>query len=247
MFAAGATSDIGRIGGAGIGRPGRRWTTCLAARSLPGDYSHTSITSDREVSRVARDWARRWWRGFWPGRHNPLVRRGDRIRAAVVLGAVLLALGAVPVAAMIGSSSYAGRIRAAGEQRAEHHQAAATLLGGASVAGIAAPSERRGRQATVRWNASGGTASIARGAVPTGSRAGDTVTIWFDPAGHAVPPPQTPAEVSIQAIGLGLALWSGVVAVLAGAVAYTHRLLQRRRYADWERQWARLNRHRSQP
>ncbi|MGW6394947.1 Rv1733c family protein [Streptomyces sp. NPDC055103] len=170
---------------------------------------------------------------LWRWRRNEL-----RHRSHAVEGWILLVLG---VAAFIGAplgGAVAGEAVLDGraQQRTERYLTDAVLV---DDPGPAAKGSTRTR-ATARWTAPDGTAHTGR--VPVGShlKRGARVPVWTDEDGAMTTGP----------VGLAAARFDAAVAALAVTVSLgfpvlaAHRLVrrhcERRRAAQWGREWARV-------
>jgi hypothetical protein len=180
-----------------------------------------------------------WWRlTRRPGRdRNPLRRRSDVIEAWLLPVAMIAFVTLSPLAgAAAGLRARADNVAA---HRAEQtwHRTDAVLLqaspgplfvdGGANTWVVWTPA---------RWTSDG---RQRFGEVPAaaGTRAGSTVPVWLDRAGHAQSPPLTAAQDQhhvIVAVSLALA---ALAVLLAGLALLTRRLVNWRRLAGWEAAW----------
>ncbi|MFD5247687.1 hypothetical protein ACFWIW_24335 [Amycolatopsis sp. NPDC058340] len=179
--------------------------------------------------------------GLWYTR-NPLVRWSDRLEAALVIGAVLLALLAIPFAAAAGSAAYAeGRERAA-EQVANRQEATAVLLADAPPVQVrldGVPMDEK-VEATARWTAPGGLIREGVVTVDAGLATGNEVRIWLDASGHPVDAPATADDALSRGIGVGAGLWVGWLTLVTGIFLMCRAALARGRAAEWAREWQRM-------
>ena len=166
---------------------------------------------------------------------NPLVRATDRIEAIVAVLAILLALISVPIAGAIGTSVHEARTRIYAEEAQGRHIVTAVATGNS----VATPNT--GAFAVrVKWSVAVGdhVATLIRNE-PV--RAGAPLDIWVNKAGANVSPPSTPSSVGIEAVAVAVVSWLAIAGVAAG-IAYGIRWsLNRRRYAQWQREisaWA---------
>jgi hypothetical protein len=180
-------------------------------------------------------WAGRKWRGMRPDR-NLLRRRWDRIEAFIFGGLLVVAAAGAPVVAMAASHwAYTSAHQAARLQREASSPVPADLL---AVPGTTPSAVTTMVMARAQWTAPAG--ATRTGAIPVraGSVRGDVVTIWTDQAGDLVNAPMTPAQVADQGtFGLvaGIAL---TVVTLLVAAGVTRILVNRRRMAAWDADWA---------
>ncbi|MFI7117392.1 hypothetical protein [Amycolatopsis sp. NPDC049868] len=173
---------------------------------------------------------------------NPLIRWSDRLEAALVLVAVLLALLAVPFAAAAGSGAYAeGRGRAA-EQAASRQETTAVLLADAPPAHVRLDGVPLDEKVDVvaRWTAPGGVIREGRVTVDAGMVTGNEVRIWLDASGHPTEAPVTADDALSQGIGVGAGLWLGWITLVTAIFLACRAALGRCRAAEWAREWRRV-------
>ncbi|MGW2645820.1 Rv1733c family protein [Streptomyces sp. NPDC001393] len=185
----------------------------------------------------------------WRLRRNPLRRRSDVVEAWTVLIVAVLLFVVTPlvgVAAGLRAHDTAQSIAAA--QRAERHQVRAQVIG--------APPERLSTEqgdrayayrAQVRWTEPGKGTRTAWARVPSGTRTGDTVSVWFDARGRSVAPPPDDAAIWQHTVTVGLVAAGGAAAVVLLGHAVERRIALRHRLAEWEREWARTGPRWTQP
>jgi len=167
---------------------------------------------------------------------NPMRRRVDRFEAWLSALTVLVLLVVAPViGARFADARLAGQQAQA--QTSPAYKVTATV---GRDPGRSGPSEMAGPR-TVRdaqWVAPDGTPRRGTVSVPYGTRYGRTVTIWTDAHGHVRAHPSTAAQMRANATVFGG--FVGVAVVLGGlAVIWLgRRLLDRRRFADWDAEWA---------
>ncbi|MDN3029275.1 hypothetical protein [Streptomyces sp. S.PB5] len=173
---------------------------------------------------------RRTKKTLWRWRSNPLRRRDDVLEAWVVLAVwVLIAVG----------GTFAGVVtaRAAGDvfdrQRAEREPVRAVLLMDTPQA--AANAYRS--MAKVRWIAGDGSSHTGKALVESGKKAGSRVTLWTDPWGDLVTAPPSPTEAAVEAGLLGTAAALAASGLAFGAGGLARWRLERRRIAQWGREW----------
>jgi len=167
---------------------------------------------------------------------NPLRRRADKIAACLAAALVAVFLAGAPVLAMV-AVGWAGRTAATG-----HHAAGSwrqvPAVSGQAAAGPAAVEPFGHSWMPTRWTAPDPRSHAgqipARGALP----AGRTVPPQADTAGTpAGPPPARRAVLTRQAAAAvtAVAVLEIVLLCLARAGQW---VLDRRRLADWEAEWA---------
>ncbi|MFE1327578.1 hypothetical protein [Streptomyces sp. NPDC058741] len=175
----------------------------------------------------------RWWR--W--RSNPLRRRVDVVEAWVVLAGWMLAV----LGGVVAGLAAAGAVgQAVVRQRADSHRVPAVLVQDApGPSSDRAASDRR--VWGMRWTAPDGTAHRQRARVPPRAPAGSTIPVWTHRDGDLTSPPVSDGEARLHT-GMGGAL-AGTFA--GGAVLGAARLarlgLDRRRSAQWDAEWERID------
>lgn len=160
--------------------------------------------------------------------HNPLLRRSDRIEAAVVVLALVAALVAVPVAGVVGAVVYGARAHLYLQESYERHL----------VTGTVADARRADPGTTVvqaRWPATvGERTGTLRLSTPV--KPGESIDFWVDIDGNPSPPP-TPAWHAVADGAATAATVSLLVGVgLTSLVAAARSRLDRARDAQWERE-----------
>jgi hypothetical protein len=161
---------------------------------------------------------------------NPLVRRIDRLEAAVAVLAVMFAVIAIPSAVDFGHTVYAARAQKYAAEAMMRHPVDATALSD-SVSGDRPPSSSF---VHVQWFAGNETRDKVVH-VPRPVTTGDHVRIWVDDNGDATPAPRTRADARVDAVVEAAAGWLAAAALCAIAVAVLRRILDRVRYRRWDR------------
>jgi hypothetical protein len=186
-------------------------------------------------------WPARQLRLIHPGR-NPLTRGFDRVEAALMIVAIILALAAVPVAVVLGSHQREQALATAIQERATKEPATAMLLTAAAdiVPGEAVASGAEPVKAT--WRLPDGRERTGMVSVDPGMPAGLSVPIWVDQAGNPTTAPGTPAKALSLGIGVGLLTWAAAVTALCLLMWLARAVLNRLRAAAWAREWALLGR-----
>ncbi|MFJ9736857.1 hypothetical protein [Streptomyces sp. NPDC101166] len=177
----------------------------------------------------------------WRWRKNPLRRRSDLVEAWTVLAVAVLLLVAAPLAgALVGRWAYDEARAGAAEQRAGRHQVRAKVVSRPPETLPTAEGVREeAYRVTVRWTDSGGAVRTAPARVPSGTERGDTVGVWFDARGRAVPAPPDGAAVWQHTLTSGVCTTGGAAAAVLAGYAVVRRVTQRRRLDEWDREWAR--------
>ena len=173
---------------------------------------------------------RYWWMRAL-GR-NPLVRRSDRVEALAVALAIVIAVVATPIAGAIGTSVHDARTLFYAEEAENRHQVTATAIENGSVV---VPRDSVSFSGRAKWSIAG---SEHIGAIewPDQAKVGEQQDIWVDSQGEPVGPPPPPSRADTDAVAIALTVWFGVAAAAAGFVYVLRRQLDRRRYADWDRE-----------
>ena len=180
----------------------------------------------------------RMWRTVLP-RRGSVARASDRCQAGLLVFVVLLALAALPVAASIGSETYVRQQEESARQLGERTPVTATLLadGPAITANTRAGVAGNGRPTDATWVLPDRTRHVGKVVADQGMLKGETQAVWVDRAGNPVDPPLSGAGVVIDAVGAGLGLWLGALAVLAACYRLTVFSLDRFRFAQWQQEW----------
>ncbi|TJZ59379.1 hypothetical protein FCH28_02125 [Streptomyces piniterrae] len=95
--------------------------------------------------------------------------------------------------------------------------------------------------ATVRWTAADGTARTGETAVAPHLKAGDRTTAWLNGHGVLLRDPVSPSEARVESIAIGTVAASGTCLLLLIGERAGTALLNRRRAAQWEREWAEID------
>lgn len=168
---------------------------------------------------------------FWRWRGNPLRRRTDIVEAWIVLAVWVFVLVAGALAGLVTAHAADEEFD---RQRAERHSVRAVLL--ADVPDTAASTTQRGL-GKVRWTTTDGTTHTDTTLVPTGQKAGAKVTVWLDARGALATEPPSSTEAAVEAGVLGTAASLAAVGMVLGAGALVRWRLDRRRIAEWGREW----------
>jgi hypothetical protein len=156
------------------------------------------------------------------------------VEAAIVAGLLAAFVAGAPLAALaVGNWSHAVGFRVEHAQQSAWHQVPATLFATAPYPGYTGYEA----QVPARWTAQNGTRVSAEIPAPAGAKAGSTLLVWVDAAGHLTGPPLRHDQVTGQAALAALlaALGVGMLVLCAGFVA--HCGLERRRLAAWDSDW----------
>ena len=170
---------------------------------------------------------------------NPLRRGTDRVEAALRLVMILLAVVAVPAAAVAAgrwADHYA--LHRAQTQRAVNHQVTAVLLEDAPATGV--PDPYTSVQTTwvpARWQPPGQPPRTGQVLALVGARKGSTVRTWVDPSGAVTDPPLERRVIvgDVWLAVMATCLVSLLVLLAAGVLV--RRGLDRRRLRAWEAEW----------
>jgi hypothetical protein len=169
--------------------------------------------------------------------HNPLRRPIDDVETAIMTGLVLLFLVAAPLLCV-----FTGRLAdAAGvrEQRTEAGWRPVTaVLEQGAAQGLAGQDAAWGAAwVDARWQAPDGQLRQGTIAVELTAKAGQKVTIWVTRSGDVTHPPLSHGEVLDGIANAAMATAAGVAAFLALVAAVIRAAVNRRRMAEWARDW----------
>lgn len=173
--------------------------------------------------------------------HNELATAGDRAESAVLVLGFVIAMLAVPVAGAAGSEIYALQSARVAVDQATKSRTDAVLIEDAPPA--VGMSERSGAveaaPVLATWRSRDGSPRGGEVQASRGAEKGAVVPIWIDESGAATEPPMTSEGAAIDAVFLGLLLWSavaGAMAALYSAARFAHKRVRMRRWsAEWER------------
>lgn len=184
----------------------------------------------------------RSWRLPHLGR-NPLVRSWDRVESAVLVLAVSFAVAAIPVAAALGSETYAHQKQVAATENATRHRTTAVLTADAPMTTMSPHGlpVRGTTRVAATWHASEGTTRTGTVSAERGTSAGTTVAIWVDENDDPVPAPVDAGSATVVAITTAAMAWLAAAALLTGMFLAFRLLLDRARYTRWEREWVHLD------
>ena len=184
-------------------------------------------------------WLTRLARRLWMS-NNRLRRRTDRIEAWITAGLIVVFLAGAPLSWFAaGRWAEQGVVR---EQQAQQswHQVAAVLLETAPPQ----PQFELGLpwnpavMVLAHWIGPDGKDRIGQIPVKAGTWAGRTVRVWVDTLGRPTGPP-LPGSVLSERVVSARALAPAALAALLFVVAWLiRRLMDRRRLALWEADWA---------
>lgn len=180
----------------------------------------------------------RMWHTVLP-RCGSVARPSDRVQGGLLVLAVLLGLAVLPFAASLGSETYVRQSQESAAQLGARTPATAVLLtdgpplkanSRSGVVGTDVPTD-------ATWKLADGSPRVGKVVAAPGALKGEQVRIWVDAAGNLAGPPLSSAGVVIDAVGVALGLWLGVIALLALAYGLTGYALDRSRLARWQQEW----------
>ncbi|WP_455770869.1 Rv1733c family protein [Streptomyces collinus] len=167
---------------------------------------------------------------------NPLIRPSDRLETWIRRFLMLVLVLGLPVAALsAGLTAYESSMRTVQAQSAERQEVNARLK--SSVKGATADGKQ---QAEVRWTDDNGKVRTGTTLVKSGTPEGATVPVWLDRQGTITSPPMTTLTARTNGWFVGGMAAVGVAGGFFAARAGTRRVLDRRRYAQWDTEWDRV-------
>lgn len=181
-------------------------------------------------------WRRRW-------REHPLRRPVDVAEAwlLLVLRGVLWT-GALLAGVLAGAWAYGHAEGAAAEQAVSRHQVNAVIV--EDVPDDRPWADGRGHapkiRVDVRWTAQDGRVGTGVAAVPANVERGDRTTVWVDAHGRITEPPMSRADVWTGALAVGATVLIVAGGGAASAGLAVHGAAARRREAQWEDEWRRV-------
>jgi hypothetical protein len=195
----------------------------------------------RRVRRRSGRWAVAFARRLaWT--RNPMYRATDRIEGLLLLGALIAAIVAIPLAIGVGRSAYDDGLRQSAQLTAEGHWVRARLVETVPDSAASAPDGPTALTtlARARWTAPDGSLREAKVPAKAGTAAGTKVPVWVNDSGRAVRPPPGTDQVSDKAIATALTSWMAMELGVVVCFLLLRWLLDRRRLASWEAEWQRV-------
>lgn len=185
-------------------------------------------------------------RGVWAWRRSALCRRTDLTEAWIAVSAVVLLFLGVPLAGIAGGSAAYGELSGVvREEHARRHQTWATAMQPVHRP-PAAPGQSHSEDGPERypvlafWKGPDGVTRTGTVQARRPLDPGERFRVWTDGGGRLTPPPMTHGTAVTHAVAAGLVAGALTgIAVEAGRRAAVGRLM-RRRYAQWEDEWARI-------
>lgn len=171
---------------------------------------------------------------------NPIRRGSDRAEAWIRISFVAVFLIAGPLTAVaLGHWADDSAVSAASAQAAAEYRVRAVLLRSAPAARTY-QAYRHSRFAWVRaqWTGPDGTSHTGDVPAAPGARSGSAVTIWTDTFGALASPPIGHAQILGRVVAFAAVVPAALAIVLPSVLWATRRVLDRRRLAAWERDWA---------
>ncbi|MFF9125586.1 hypothetical protein ACF09J_20170 [Streptomyces sp. NPDC014889] len=174
---------------------------------------------------------------LWRWRRNPLRRTSDVVEAWILLVAWVLAVACGVLAGVL----TAGAMQQAAERVRAGTRSVPAVVTQEATRGAVRPVGGALGWGTVRWTDANGSAHTSRTRVPVSATPGDHVTVWTNGQGTLVPPPASSADIAFQTTLAGL--WAGTTSagVVIGGAKLARTRLDRRRFAQWDDEWARVD------
>ncbi|MEU5538943.1 hypothetical protein [Streptomyces sp. NPDC020362] len=164
---------------------------------------------------------------------NPLRRTSDRVESWFRQVLVLFLVLGLPVAALsAGLTAYGASMRTMRAQAAERHAVTARLT--SDVLGNTRVSQQ---PAQIRWTERNGVVRTGTTLVEPGTPKNTIVRVWVDRDGTITSPPMNAVGAKADGWFVGGMAALGTVAGSYAARAAVRVSLNRRRYAQWEREW----------
>jgi hypothetical protein len=167
---------------------------------------------------------------------NPLRRRVDRIEAALLWCALILALLLVPIGSAVGTSYRNASDATAARQRALLHEVQARTLEGTEFEAPTAPGEVLAR-VQVGYVDQHGVAREGTTSVVIGTKAGVDVPVWLDQTGQITTAPRTSGDSAALGSTIGVLTITGSWLLLWIAFLLARIPLDRRRARAWDTEW----------
>src|SRR6266496_346995 len=183
-------------------------------------------------------WLARLRRTAVAGRGS-LARPTDRVQGALLILVTLVALAASTFAVLLGVGVHGAEGKRVQDETASRYEATATLLadGPSIVTGRAgAVADTQPTDAT--WISRDSVRHYGQVKAVSGTEVGNTVPIWLDATGSPAEAPLSASAALIDAVVIATGLAAGALFILALLYRSAVFLLDRVRYAGWDRAWA---------
>lgn len=164
---------------------------------------------------------------------NSLRRTSDRFECwlrRVLMVVLVLGLPAAAVGA--GLTTYEASMRTVRAQTAQRHQVTARL-----TTGVEGDDQWAKRPAQVRWTGADGVVRTGAALVKRGTPKGAAVRVWVTKDGTVTGPPASTLSAATSGWVVGGMTAFGVAAGSCAAWVGMRRVLDRRRYAQWDAEW----------
>lgn len=174
-----------------------------------------------------------------PDGANPMTRRSDRVEtwcSRLLLAVLVLGLPVASVSA--GTAVHESTMSTVRAQAAERSQVTAQVTSAPEAAPGSAADERQKVQ--LRWTDEDGRQRTGTAQVALDETAGSTVRIWVDREGNVTVPPMSASNAQVTGWLMGGMTAAGVYAGFVAARRGVRLALDRRRYAQWDAEWDRV-------
>jgi hypothetical protein len=176
---------------------------------------------------------------------NPLLRWTDRVEASVIVAAIVLALLVLPLCVTESAHVYRSHAALYAAQARTRHQVTAVV---AATGGTAHQPHNTSSAVLAVWavgadGARGGESQTDHADWVTTERTvrdGDQIPLWLDNAGVVVDPPTPMIQAAMDAIGVGLGVWSLILLALIACVTVVRSPLNRIRQGRLDRELERF-------
>ncbi|MFZ2178727.1 MAG: hypothetical protein WAW17_32795 [Rhodococcus sp. (in: high G+C Gram-positive bacteria)] len=168
-------------------------------------------------------------------RHNPLLRRADRIENLFILAVIVLAFAMLPIAIFVGVRTVDSQVALAEQQAQEYRTVTATTLADSAAVTMAAdtaPSTLETAPAKWMWGDDIRRADIT---VAPSTPAGTREQVWVDGEGDLTAPPMSTASARVGGVIAGIFTWFAVMMIAFSAFLIAKVSLNRSRDAQWDR------------
>jgi hypothetical protein len=168
---------------------------------------------------------------------NPLRRRVDRLESALLLGALVAALLAIPAAAALGTTIRNRAEHMAAQHRAELHPVQARTLEDAVSPALGQITTR----VRIIWFDALGSPQEGWADVLIGTNAGTELTIWLDRTGARARAPRESDDSAALGVAAGVIMLTLAWPLLWGLFRLARLPLDRRRAQEWAREWEQVS------
>jgi hypothetical protein len=169
---------------------------------------------------------------------GPLKRGSDRLQFGARVLLICSLLMSIPIALAVATATHSQARAEAAAQSAERHKVSARLLEDAPLTAPGSGDLLVRSRAPAAWPGPSGGEEQGSVIVLAGTKAGSTVPIWLDSAGHHTRRPLTDSDITGRTVGRALLTLLVLCTLAFGAYECFRAALDRNRSRRWATEWA---------